>query len=31
MQAELKQPVSAWLVALSLPALDNLSDVFFRL
>jgi hypothetical membrane protein len=30
-QAELKQPVSAWLVALSLPALDNLSDVFFRL
>ena len=31
MQADLKQPVSAWLVALSLPALDNLSDVFFRL
>ena len=31
MQAELKQPISAWLVALSLPALDNLSDVFFRL
>jgi len=27
----LKQPLSAWLVALSLPALDNLSDVFVRL
>jgi hypothetical protein len=31
MQADLKQPASAWLVALSLPALDNLSDAFFRL
>jgi hypothetical protein len=25
------RPVSPWLVALSLPALDNLGDVFFRL
>jgi hypothetical protein len=27
----LRAPLSAWLVALSLPALDNLGDVFFRL
>lgn len=26
-----RPPISAWLVALSLPALDNLSDAFFRL
>jgi len=28
---DLRVPISAWLVALSLPSLDNLSDVFFRL
>ena len=28
---DLRMPISAWLVALSLPSLDNLSDVFFRL
>ena len=28
---DLRAPNSAWLVALSLPSLDNLSDVFFRL
>lgn len=27
----LGEPISAWLVALSLPGLDNLSDAFFRL
>jgi hypothetical protein len=26
-----RPPIGAWLVALSLPALDNLGDVFFRL
>jgi len=29
--AGLRRPVSPWLVALSLPALDNLGDAFFRL
>ena len=28
---DLRTPISAWLVALSLPSLDNISDVFFRL